>query len=127
MPAELVECTIPVLPVRHLALSIEFYTTKLGFQVDWGGNAGDRIGSVSRDGRSIMLMESSVERTPAWVWIGIDDASWFDVLRSQGVEVVQEPRNCSWAYEMKFADLDGNVLWMGAEPKPDLPFADAAS
>jgi hypothetical protein len=25
---------------------------------------------------------------------------------------------------MKFADIDGNVLWLGTEPKADLPFED---
>jgi hypothetical protein len=30
--------------------------------------------------------------------------------------------NFSWAYEMKFADPDGNVLWLGTEPKTDVPF-----
>ena len=31
-----VENTIPVLPVKSIARSREFYMQKLGFQVDWG-------------------------------------------------------------------------------------------
>ena len=59
-PSREVKCTIPVLPVRSLAVSVRFYTATLGFNVDWGGNAGDVICSVSKDGCHIMLAENAV-------------------------------------------------------------------
>lgn len=121
-PSPLVECTIPVLPVRDLAASLRFYTETLGFQVDWGDDAGSLIASVSRDGQPIMLSQLQPWVAPAWVWIGLDDETLFDVYRSRGVTVLQEPRNYPWAYEMKFLDPDGNVLWLGTEPKPDQSF-----
>jgi hypothetical protein len=34
-----------------------------------------------------------------------------------GVTVLQEPENHPWAYDMKIQDFDGNVLWLGTEPK----------
>jgi predicted lactoylglutathione lyase len=43
----------------------------------------------------------------------------------RGVEVLQPPKNYSWAYEMKFRDIDGNVLWLGTESKKDIPVDDA--
>jgi hypothetical protein len=39
-------------------------------------------------------------------------------------KVRQEPKNYSWAYEMKFEDIDGNVRWLGTEPKSDIPLED---
>lgn len=117
-----IECTIPVLPVRKLAVSVEFFTAKLGFKVDWGDPARDKICSVSKDGSAIMLMERSEEFSPGWVWIGLEDDSLFDEYRSNGVQILQEPKNFPWAYEMKFADVDGNVLWLGTEPRSDIPF-----
>lgn len=120
----MVECTIPVLPVRDLARSLSFYVDVLGFKLDWGGAAGSIICSVSRDGASIMLSQTAESRNPVWVWIGLEDDSLFDEYRAKGVRVLQEPRNCSWAYEMKFADLDGNVLWLGTEPRANVPFQD---
>jgi predicted lactoylglutathione lyase len=120
----LVENTIPILPVRDLRASVGFYVDTLGFTLDWGGAEGDTICSVSRDGCSIMLSQSEKIGSPAWVWIGLEDDSLFHSYRSCGVKVVQEPRNYSWAYEMKFADIDGNVLWLGTEPKPDTPMED---
>jgi predicted lactoylglutathione lyase len=116
-----VENTIPILPVRDVRRSIDFYTNTLGFKLDWGG-AADRIASVSRDGCSIMLMQDDEFSGPSWVWIGLESDKLFDQFRASGVTVVHEPRNRPWAYEMKLADPDGNVLWLGTEPRGDMPF-----
>lgn len=112
-----IECTIPILPVRSLSESIRFYTETLGFQLDWGGEPGSMICSVSRDGCCIMLTETSEPSPGVWVWVGLDDDSLFQVFQDRGVKVRQPPQNHPWAYEMKFEDPDGNVLWMGTEPK----------
>ena len=72
-----------------------------------------------------MLRESAGNVAPAWVWIGLEDDSLFWELKERGVEVLQPPKNYSWAYEMKFRDIDGNVLWLGTEPKRGIPFDDA--
>lgn len=120
----MVECTIAVLPVRDLPRSIAFYTGTLGFKLDWGGQEGAKICSVSRDGHCIMLSSLEPVTAPAWVWIGLEDDSLFEIYRSRGVKVRQEPKNFPWAYEMKFEDIDGNVLWLGTEPRKGEPFAD---
>jgi catechol 2,3-dioxygenase-like lactoylglutathione lyase family enzyme len=122
-PSRQLECTIPILPVSNLARSIRFYTRKLGFDLDWRGGA---LGSVSRDGSSIMLRQKPRrdKSVAGWVWIGLASDDLFQTFRARGVRVLQEPRNCSWAYEMLFADPDGNVLWLGTEPKRGLPLAD---
>ncbi|MBW3598438.1 MAG: VOC family protein [Planctomycetes bacterium] len=119
-----VECTIPILPVRDLQRSIRFYTETLGFKLDWGGSEGDAICSVSRDGCSIMLQQFADGPSGVWVWIGLEDDSLFQQYKDAGVKVRQEPKNFSWAYEIKFEDSDGNVLWLGTEPKQDFPFED---
>ena len=116
-----VECTIPVLPVRDLTRSIRFYTDTLGFKLDWGGQAGSLICSVSKDSCHIMLSQISSRSSSVWVWIGVEDDSLFHLYRSRGVKVLQEPENHPWAYEMKFEDPDGNVLWLGTEARKDMP------
>ena len=120
------ECTIPILPVSDLQSAIRFYTETLGFKLDWGGHPGSAIGSVSRDGCAIMLSESKPGFVPVWVWIGLEDDRLFQEWADAGVKVRQTPRNFSWAYEMKFEDPDGNVLWVGTEPRADLPMEDVA-
>src|SRR5262245_45627429 len=105
-----VECTIPILPVRDMERSKQYYIDVLGFKLDW---TGEIVCSVSRDERSIMLSQIEPWKASGWVWIGLEDDALFAEWRSRGLKVRQEPRNCSWAYEMKFEDPDGNVLWLG--------------
>ena len=119
-----VECTIPVLPVSDLAASVGFYTKAMGFKLDWGDIHHGHVCSVSRDGCSIMLMKCSSPASPAWVWIGLKDESLFQQFRSNGAKALQEPKNFSWAYEMKFEDIDGNILWIGTEPRKHEPCED---
>ena len=71
-----------------------------------------------------MLCQREAMAEPSWVWIGCEDETVFALWRSLGVKVRQDPKNWSWAYEMKFEDLDGNVLWLGTEPRRDQPFED---
>ena len=117
-----IENIIPVIPVRNLQKSLAFYTEILRFQRDWGGDESDTTCSVSRDTHCIMLTQREEIETPAWIWVGLEDDSLFEEYRSKGVKVSQEPQNHPWAYEMKFEDLDGNVLWLGTEPRKGQPF-----
>lgn len=121
----MIENATPVLPVSDLSASLRFYVDRLGFTVDWGGAPGAMVTSVSCDGCPIMLSQLLAPAGGAWVWIGVEESSVFDEFRARGVPVVQEPRNQPWAYEVKFADPDGNVLWLGAEPRQDMPFFSA--
>jgi catechol 2,3-dioxygenase-like lactoylglutathione lyase family enzyme len=105
--------TIPVLAVRDLDRSIAFYKDVLGFEVEW--NAGV-ICSVARDHCSIMLQVSDAPGTGT-VWIGLEGESLFAALEKSEAKILQPPSNEPWAYEMKIADPDGNVVWLGAEPK----------
>lgn len=113
MSSRLVENTIPVLGVRDLARSMEFYRNILGFEVEW--NAGS-ICSIGRDHCSIMLQMQEAA-SAGCVWIGIADDSIFRVIEQSGAPILRPPTNQPWAYEMKVADPDGNILWLGAEPK----------
>ena len=108
-----IENTIPVLPVRDLGFSMAFYRSVLGFEMEWQTDA---VCSVARDGCSIMLQQQD-EVTGGTVWIGVEDDSIFAEILSSDATIVQQPTNQPWAYEMKIADPDGNVLWLGTGPK----------
>jgi catechol 2,3-dioxygenase-like lactoylglutathione lyase family enzyme len=120
----LVENTIPVLAVAEVPASIRFYCEKVGFALDWSGD-GDPplIASVSRDGHSIMLQRRDRVH-PGLVWIGVSDLVplWDAIRSSDAIAVVERPTNQSWALEMQIKDPDGNVLWFGMEPLPNVPF-----
>ena len=115
-----VECIIPILRVESLAASIRFYVEVLGFAIDWGGEPGSEMASVSRDGRPLMLCQGGQGHPGTWVWIGVEDIEpLFQQFRLAGVKVVQEPTNYYWAYEFRIEDPDGHVLRFGSEPKPE--------
>lgn len=116
-----VENTIPVLGVKDLDASIKFYTETLEFTLDWRA---DLLCSVSRDGCAIMLSQTNSRSGNSWVWIGLHDDSLFEVYQNKNVPVHQRPQNNPWAYEMKFEDIDGNILWLGTGPKQDQSFSD---
>ena len=114
------EGVTPILRVENLAASVEYYVSKLGFEVDWGGPGG--FASVSRGKCHIFLSEGDQGHTGSWVWIGVEDAkALLDEYRASGAKVRHAPTNYPWAYEMQVEDLDGNVLRMGSDPKSDQP------
>ncbi len=112
-----IERVIPVLQVKNIKRSLEFYREMLGFELEWGGEEGGEICSIARDGQSIMLAQESKPGLSGCVWIGLEDDSLFEVCKSKGAKIILEPGNMPWAYEMKIEDADGNILWLGTEPR----------
>src|SRR3712207_6744037 len=112
--APAVECIIPILGVRDLCASIEYYVRVLGFRVDWGGGDGSAMASVSRDGRAIMLCQGGQGQPGTWVWIGVEDVEPLVAeFTARGATIRQGPTNYSWAYEARVEDPDGHVLRLG--------------
>lgn len=118
-----VENTIPVLNVRNVQTSIRFYTEKLGFECDWGGEGKEsHIASVSCDGHAIMLMKSDTI-SPTTVWIGGPGMiALYERCKTAGVKILQRPTNRYYALDMRLEDPDGHILWFGTEPQKDTPF-----
>jgi predicted enzyme related to lactoylglutathione lyase len=111
--------TTPILPISDLGASIDYYVNALGFKTDFV----DVIASVSRDRCNLFLVRGDQGHPGSWVWIGVHDVdALHDEYRTSGAKVRQPPTNFSWACEMQVEDLDGNVLRLGSEPKPNQPF-----
>lgn len=104
-----IERVIPVLTVKNLKKSRDFYKSILRFKIEWGGDEEDTICSVARDGQSIMLSENQNGKEKGCIWIGLEDDSLFKVCKDKGVKVVLEPRSMPWAYEMK---IEGVKTWI---------------
>lgn len=112
------EGVTPVLPVQSLSASIDYYVGTLGFKLNWQEGSG--FSSVSRDRCNLFLCEGDQGHAGTWVWIGVEDAeALFEEYRAKGARVRHPPTNYPWALEMQVEDLDGNVLRMGSEPKPE--------
>ncbi len=113
------EGVTPILRVKSLSVSIDYYVTKLGFKLDWQA---PYFASVSRGKCHIFLSQGDQGNPGSWVWIGVEDAgALFAEYRAKGVQVRHPPTNYSWAYEMQVPDPDGNILRFGSEPKSDQP------
>jgi predicted enzyme related to lactoylglutathione lyase len=118
------EGVTPILRVRTLKASIEYYVKVLGFKVDWG-DPEKFFASVSRDRCHIFLSEGDQGNAGSWVWIGVEDAAaLFEEYRAKGAKIRHAPTNYEWAFEMQIEDPDGNVLRMGSEPKEDQPMGE---
>jgi hypothetical protein len=63
------------------------------------------------------MLEAREEISAGTVWVGLDGDSIFQLIEQSGATILQPPTNRPWAYEMKIADPDGNVIWLGAEPR----------
>jgi len=106
----------PILPVGDLAKSLEYYVRVLGFAVDWQDATGSA--SVSRGPCTLMLCQGDQGHAGTWVWIGVSDAdALHDELMARGAIVRHPPSDYPWAREVQIADLDGNVLRMGSDPR----------
>jgi len=112
---------VPILRVRSLQASIDYYVRVLGFEVDW--HEPNSMASVSRDGHGIMLCEGAQGNAGSWVWIGVNDSAiLFDEYTAKGATIRLAPTNYPWAYEMQVEDPDGHVLRFGSDPMTDRRF-----
>lgn len=113
----------PILRVRSLSESVDYYVRVLGFKLDWQDSG--LFASVSRGRCGLFLCEGGQGNLGAWVWIGVGDAEALHAeYLATGAKIRHPPTNYPWAYEMQVEDPDGNVLRMGSEPKDGQPFGE---
>ena len=109
----------PILRVRDVLASADYYVQRLGFKIDWQTPG---FISVSRGRCHLFLCQGDQGHFGSWVWIGVEDAqALFEEYSACGAKVRHPPTNYAWAYEMQVEDLDGNVLRMGSDQKEDEP------
>jgi len=118
------EGVTPILRVRSLSASIDYYVRVLGFRLDWQVSESG-FASVSRGRCHIFLCEGDQGNLGTWVWIGVGDTeALHKEYRNQGAKIRHPPTNYEWTYEMQVEDPDGNVLRLGSEPKTDQPIGE---
>ena len=108
----------PQFLVTDLSRSIDYYTRKLGFEVDFLYE--QFYAGISRDGHSIHLKlgkPTAEERTlrrkdehldVTFTVEGID--AIFSDFQAQSIDVVQSPRNMPYGREFYICDPDGYLL-----------------
>ena len=118
-----IEGVTPILGVRSLPASLDYYVGVLGFTIDWLQPG--IIASVSRGRCAIMLCEGDQGSSCTWVWIGVDDLEpLFEEYRAAGAMVRNPPTGYPRGYEMQIEDPDGHVLRVGSGPRSDRPLGE---
>lgn len=116
------ESMTPIIRVRDMDASIDYYTRVLGFMEEWHDAT---FGSIRRNRVHLFLAAHDQGNVGSWTYIGVEDAdALHEEYRASGAKIRQPPTNFAWAYEMQVEDLDGNVLRMGSEPKEGAPFGE---
>ena len=112
----------PILDVKRVEDSIDYYTSKLGFTRDWDwpDDSEDKtFGSVTNGEVTLFLAETAGPIRPAWVFYEVNDAdSVHAAYRDAGVTIREAPGDKPWGMrEFLAEDPDGNVLRI-ASPLP---------
>jgi uncharacterized glyoxalase superfamily protein PhnB len=114
----------PVLRVRDVSASLDYYVRALGFKMNFKFPNSEEpfFASVSR-GQCCLFLSAGDQGNPgSWVWIdGKDVEALYEEYRRSGAKIRNPPTNYSWALEMQVEDPDGNVLRIGSGNKPDQP------
>jgi len=112
----------PILSIRDMSVSRNFYVNILGFkEADWGD---DNFTSMTRDNCGMYLCRGQQGNPGTWIWVGFhgDIFSLHEELKEKGVTIRQPPTNHPWAMEMQIEDPDGHVLRLGTDPNENEPF-----
>lgn len=107
---------IPMLPVRSMPASVEFYG-RLGFEVE---NRNDGWGwAMLRFDECRLMVDQSINRHPPAprdpvIYLYPDDvAAYHRRLRENGVELPDLDQTFYGHQEFRLEDPDGNRLWIG--------------
>lgn len=119
-----IESINPILYVKDMAVSRNFYVKLLGFEEDeWGD---DIFTCISRDGFCIYLCKGAQGVPGTWLWVGFsgDILALYQALLLKEVTIRTPPQNYSWALEMHVQDPDGHILRFGTTPDENQPYLD---
>jgi uncharacterized glyoxalase superfamily protein PhnB len=124
MPLEFGGVT-PVLRVREMVVSLDYYTRVLGFKINFkfpDHAEAPFFASISRGRCGIFLSEGDQGNPGSWMWIdGKNVEALYEEYRAAGAKIRHPPTNYPWALEMQVEDPDGNILRFGSDPKKDQP------
>ncbi|MEO0538930.1 MAG: bleomycin resistance family protein [Cyanobacteria bacterium P01_A01_bin.123] len=105
----------PILSVKSIPDSINYYVNILGFKQDWDWGDPPTFASLSRDEVCIFLCQGGQGQPGTWISIFVENVDeLYEVYKSKGAIIRQAPTNFSWGMrEMNVEDPDGHRLRMG--------------
>lgn len=111
------ESAIPILNVKSVPASIDYYVNKLGFQKEWDWGSPPDFACVQRDDVRIFLCNDGQGGTGMWISVFVQDVdALHEDYKRSGAIIRQSPTSFPWGVrEMNVEDLDGHRLRMGSE------------
>lgn len=110
---------VPEIPVTDIDEALDYYHSKLGFDIDWGGADGG-IAGISRGQCRMFLTDRDFRRhhgnaAPMMVWLNLDSKEEVDRLyetwNTAGAKIISPPELKPWKlHEFTAADPDGNLF-----------------
>ncbi|HEX6553844.1 MAG TPA: VOC family protein [Ktedonobacteraceae bacterium] len=120
----------PILNVKNVDVSLDYYCSKLGFKRDFSwpphcearGQTVPTFAQVSRGNFSVMLAQEEQGGPAMWIYLdlaSLDDlAALYQEYLANAVKIAEPPTDQPWDMrEMLVEDVDGHVLRIGA-PHP---------
>lgn len=109
------EGAVPILNVKNLAASIDYYVNKLGFKINWES---EFFTSVGRGKVHIFLCQGAQGQPGMWMSIFMKDVdALYEEYKKSGAIILEAPMNFPWEHrEMLIGDLDGHRMRMSGDP-----------
>jgi len=110
---------VPEIPVTDMNAALDYYRSKLGFNIDWGGVDGG-IAGISK-GHCRMFLTNADFRAqhgnapPVMIWLNLDNKGEVDELHeiwnAAGAKIISAPESKPWKlHEFTASDPDGNLF-----------------
>ena len=110
---------VPEIPVSDINKAAAYYSSNLGFSIDWGGEDGG-IAGISR-GHCRMFLTNGAFREhygnpgPVLIWLNLGSKEEVDELHDiwckSEARIVSAPESKPWGlHEFTVADVDGNLF-----------------
>jgi len=111
------EHVTPILNVRNVPASIEYYVGKLGFRREWDWGDPPTFACVGRDEVRIFFCQDGQGAPGTWLSIFVQDVdALYEDYKKTGAIVRQPPADFPWGVrEMNVEDLDGHRLRLGSD------------
>lgn len=112
------ECATPILNVKNLQASMDYYVQKLGFEKKWDWGDPPDFGCVRRGKVEIFLCEGGQGQPGMWMSVFMDDVdALYEEYKKSGAMILDPPTDFPWqTREMLVEDLDGHRFRMSGEP-----------
>src|SRR5262245_53687297 len=111
------ESVVPILNVRNVPASIDYYVEKMGFVKEWDWGSPPSFACVFRDQVRIFLCQGAQGAPGTWMSIFVHDVdALYGDYRRRGAIIRQPPTNFPWGVrEMNVEDPDGHRLRIGSD------------